>query len=494
MFSDTSKNGEYNFKKYKISSDLSGNLKLFKSIFEDDDMLRTRVCKNKNTAFLVFYIDGMVKTDMVNSSVIKPLIELSGKSDFTLDDVSSYLLYAGEIKKSDNLEDIITSMLYGDTILFKEKETSALIINTKGWETRGVTEPENEKNLRGPREGFTEGLLKNTSLLRRKLLTPDLKFKTLKLGTRSKTTVCICYLDGLVKKEVLKELISRLEKIKIDGVLDTNYLDELTRDNPYSPLKTSGFTERPDVVAAKLLEGRIAIFTDGSPCAMTVPYLFIENLQSDDDYYINYFFSSISRLLRIISLMITVAVPGLYVALVAFHREMIPTPLALSIAQARQGVPLPLTIECLVMLLIFEILRESGIRMPSNVGTALSIVGAIVIGQAAVDAKFVSAPMVIIVSVTGITGLMASKLKGAVILFRTFLVICASILGIYGFTAGLIVIVCHTLSLTSFGVKYTSYLDSYKPQNFKDIYIRMPWWKMLTRPGVLSQNHIRQKR
>ncbi len=456
-------------------------------------MLKTRIVSNENLNALIFYIDGMVKTALVNDSIIKPLLELKSPDVPTLDIISKSLIYSGEIKKSNDIKDIVTSALYGDTILFCENENSALIINSKGWETRSISEPENEKTLRGPREGFTEALLKNSTLLRRKLLTPDLKFQTLKLGTRTVTSVCICYLDSIVNKNVLKKILMRLKKINIDAVLDTNYLDELIRDNPLSPLKTSGFTERPDVVAARLLEGRIAIIVDGSPCVMTVPYLFIENLQSDDDYYINYFFSSISRLLRVLSLLITVAVPGLYVALVSFHREMIPTPLALSIAGARQGVPLPVTVECLLMLLIFEILRESGLRMPSNVGTALSIVGAIVIGQAAVDAKFVSAPMVIIVSVTGITGLMVSKLKGAIIIFRTLLVLSASILGIYGFVACLMVIVAHTVSLTSFGVSYTAYLDSFKEQSAKDIYVRMPWYKMLTRPSIIAQNIIRQK-
>ena len=492
--------GKFDFSKYSFSTVLSENMKAFKRIFENDDMLRCRVCRNNyyhNIVCGVFFLDGMAKAELVNDSIIKPLVETNGaftdKGD-VLGEIYKSFVYAGEVKRTSDVEEIITSIIYGDTALMTEGCAEALIINSKGWETRSIAEPQNEKTLRGPHEGFCEGLLKNTALLRRRLKTPDLKFRTMNIGTRSKTMVCLCYLDNLVNRDVLKKLEKKLGEINIDGVLDVNYLDELTRDNKWTPLKTAGITERPDVVAGRLLEGRIAVMVDGSPSVMTVPYLFIENLQSDDDYYINFFFASMSRLLRIISLIITVAVPGLYVALTTFHREMIPTNLALSISQARQGVPLPIVVECLVMLLVFEILRESGVRMPSNVGTALSVVGAIVIGQAAVNAKFVSAPMVIVVSVTGITGLMVSKLKGAIIIYRTFLVLAASVLGMYGLIAGMVVIVAHTLSLTSFGVSYGAYLDSFRRENAKDIYVRLPWWQMITRPGIIAKNLIRQQK
>ena len=492
--------GEFDYTKYVLKDVLSENLKTFKKIFENDGMFRCRVCRNskrEDIVCAVFFIDGMAKTELVNNSIVKPVIETDTEefcNGDILGEIYRSFIYAGEVKRTKDLKEIVESVLYGDTALMTEGSSEVLIINSKGWETRSISEPQNEKTLRGSKEGFCEALLKNTSLLRRRLKTPDLKFETVVMGTRSNTTVCLCYLDSIVNRDVLKKLKKRLSKINIDGVLDTNYIDELTRDNPWTPLKTAGVTERPDVAAGRILEGRIAVIMDGSPSVMTVPYLFVENFQSDDDYYINFFFSSIGRLLRLVSMIITIVVPGLYVALTTFHREMIPTNLALSISQAREGVPLPVVVECLVMLLVFEILRESGVRMPSNVGTALSVVGAIVIGQAAVSAKFVSAPMVIIVSVTGITGLMVSKLKGAIIIYRTFLVISASVLGMYGLIAGITVITVHTLSLTSFGIDYGMYLDAYRAEDAKDIYVRFPWWKMITRPGSISLNKVRQSR
>ncbi|MBQ3053321.1 MAG: spore germination protein [Clostridia bacterium] len=500
MAKNVDSKGKDIYKDYTLTENLMDNIKIFQEIFKDDGMFRYRICKNSENPDIMccaIFIDGMTNSVGVSENIIKPLVEAKGikwnsKVQDNIREIYKKVLYASRVQHSNDIKEIVESIIYGDTLLMAQGSKEVLIIDLKGWETRSPTEPENEKTMRGPREGFTEAFLKNTSFIRRRLRTPDLKFKLIKIGTRTNTQVCLCYLDTLVNPKVLARLEDKLKNIEIDGILDTNYLDELTKDNPYTPLKTSGVTERPDIVAGKLLEGRIAVIVDGSPSVMTVPYFFIENLQTDDDYYINYFFAGACRLIRILSLMITIVVPALYIALVAFHKEMIPINLALSISEARQGVPLPIVVECLVMLLVFEILRESGMRIPSNVGTALSIVGAIVIGQAAVDAKFVSAPMVIVVSVTGITGLMAAKMKGAVIIYRTFLVIMASVLGMYGLIVGLILIVAHTVSLTSFGVKYTSYLDAYKVQEMKDIYVRYPWWKMLTRPRNVSTNLVRQ--
>ena len=490
--------GEINFDELSLSPVMSENVELIKNLFEGDAMLRTRECKNAFNPEIhctLFFMDGMANSELVDGSIAKPLVEMIAppfEAENTADFIAEKVLYAGEVKKSGDVSLIAKSLSYGDTVVFAEGASEALIVNSKGWATRGVEQPENEKNLRGPKEGFTESLLMNTGLIRRKLKTPDLKFEMMSIGTRSNTGVCICYLKSLASDEVLKTLKERMKKIEIDGILDTNYIDELTRDNPYTPFKTAGVTERPDVVAANLLEGKIAVIVDGSPSVMTVPYLLIESLQSDDDYYLNYYFASIGRLLRIISLLITTITPAFYIALVAFHKEMIPKNLALSISAAREGVPFPITVECIIMLTVFEILRESGVRMPSNVGAALSIVGAIVIGQAAVDAKFVSAPMVIIVSMTGITGLMVSKLKGVVILYRLLLVILASVLGMYGLIFGLMFMVAHAASLTSYGVRYTSFISGKKIQEIKDIYLRLPWQIMKTRPVNIAKNLVRK--
>ena len=346
--------------------------------------------------------------------------------------------------------------------------------------------------LRGPREGFNESLLINLSMLRRKLRTQDLKVKFLSFGRRTKTKACLCYLGGVVNRTVLRELEERLKKIDIDGTLDTNYIAELIRDAPYSAVKTIGSTERPDVVAAKLLEGRVALILDGTPVVLTVPHLFIEHFQSDEDYYINYFFATVGRILRLFAFILTLTLPADYVAMVTFHQEMLPTPLLMSIFTSRQGVPFPTALETLIMLVVFEMLRESGARMPGLMGQTLSILGALVIGQAAVDAKIVSAPIIIIVAMSGICGLMVPRLKGYVIVHRFFLLACACVLGLYGLLLGLIVLLAGLFGMTSFGVPVMSDVYSRGFQDNKDLYVRAPWWMMRKRPQFLSENKTRQ--
>lgn len=282
-----------------------------------------------------------------------------------------------------------------------------------------------------------------------------------------------------------------MESFSIDGTLDVNYIAEMIRDSPASPIKTIGNTERPDVVAAKLLEGRVALFLDGTPVVLTMPIFFIENFQSDDDYYLNYYFASLGRILRVIAFFLSTSIPAIYIALVSFHQEMLPTPLIISISQARQGVPFPSVVEMFLMLLVFELLRESGSRMPSMMGQALSIVGSLVIGQAAVEAKIVSAPIIIIAAAAGITGLMITRLKGALILLRFFFLFCASFLGLYGYMFAVLALAIHLYNLNSFGIPIMSDATAANFQDNKDTYIRAPWWQMKKRPKFLTSNRTR---
>lgn len=489
--------GCFNLNTIKLDKELNKNIEIIKTIFIDDDTLITRPIVNQNENNIkccVLFIDGMVNNEIINENIIKPIVQntMLKKASNTIDIICMQVLFSNEVTKTENLNDIVKAILYGDTILFVDGSNFALIINSKGWQTRSITEPDSEKSLRGPREGFTESIMTNLSLIRRKLRTSDLKFKFKTIGTRSNTTACMCYIDSLVDKNVLAELNTRLDKIVMDGILDTNYISECMKDSPFTPFKTIGVTERPDSIAGKLLEGRIAIILDGTPQVLTIPYLLIENFQSSDDYYLNFYFASIGRMLRIIGFILSTSVPSIYVAIVTFHKEMIPTPLALSIAQSSQGVPFPTIVECALMLLVFEIIREAGIRMPSNIGQALSIVGALVIGQAAVEAKFISAPMVIIVAITAITGLINPKTKGISIILRFSFLIATFLLGFYGYFFSLFALLIHIFSLRSFGVEYTSQLTSFKGQEMKDNFLRAPWWKMKTRPVFSKRNKVRR--
>lgn len=489
--------GELHLNEVKLEKELEKNIELMKKVFSSNDTLVIRRFENRKHEkykLCAFFFDGMVDNKIVDEYLIAPVMEstIISKSEDAADEIMSRVVVSNEVEKVSDFEKLAKGMLLGDTVLVADGCDSALIVNTKGWKTRGITEPDAEKALRGPREGFMEAILVNLTLIRRKLLTPDLKFSFKTLGTRSNTKVCVCWLDGLADPKVLDELNRRLDSIKIDGVMDSNYIAELIKDNPMSPFKTLGATERPDVVAARLLEGRAALIVDGSPVVLTLPYLFIENFQAADDYYLNFYFASVGRFLRILGFFLSISVPAIYVAFITFHREMIPTNLAMSIMQAHQGVPFPSILECVIMLIIFEIIRETGIRMPSNIGQALSIVGALVIGQAAVEAKFISAPMVIVVAITAITGLINPKLKGATILLRFSFLFAAAFLGIYGYAFMLIGMLAHLFSLQSFGVSYTTQMTAYQFQEVKDNIFRASWRAMRTRP-VFEQKDVVRK-
>lgn len=482
-----------------LSSSLDSNIQLLKKIFVDVDILATRCFQNSHDSqlkFCIAYCDGVVNSQIINDNIIKPMMlsETIEAGDHLMESLKNHVILINDAKKTDQMKEIVESITYGDTILFAEGSNQVLILNSREIRTRAITEPDNEKTLLGPREGFNESLLQNLSTIRRRLRTNELKMKFLTLGRLSKTKACVCYIDNIVNKNILNEVFRRLEMIDIDAALDTNYISELINDSTLSPFRATGYTERPDVVVGKILEGRIAIFLDGTPVVLTVPYLFIENFQSSEDYYLNFYYSSFSRFLRIVGFMLTICTPGFYIAIVAYSLEMLPTSLIINIAAARMNVPLPAAAEAFIMLFVFDILRETGIRMPSNIGQALSIVGALVIGQAAVDAKLVAAPMIIVVALTGITSLLIPKMNAAIIYARLFLLLAASFFGLFGFILGVSAIIIHILNLHSFGIAQLSVTGSLQFQDVKDTFIRAPWQQLYTRGKRLTQNLTRMKK
>ncbi len=481
-----------------LGRSLEENVALVKALFCNVDIFRLRYIENthyKKPKYCIVYCDGVVDSGIISENIIKPLM-LSATAEpgrGLMDTLMNQVVQISETEKTKSLKDIVGAVSYGDTVLFADGSDEALILNTKHFTLRAIDEPDNEKNLIGPREGFTESLMTNLSLLRRKVCSHELKMKFLTLGKRTRTKICVCYMEEIVNKKILKELYRRLESIDIDAVLDSNYITELIKDAQLSPFRTTGYTERPDNVIGKLLEGRIALVVDGSPSVLTVPYLFIENFQSSEDYYLNYYYSSFARLLRMLAFFMTITVPGFYVAIVAFHHEMFPTKLLFNIAAERSSVPLPASIEAFVMLIIFDILRETGVRMPTTIGQALSIVGALVIGQAAVEAKLVAAPMIIIVALTGITSLLVPKMNAPIVYIRTLLLFFSSILGLFGLAFGLCVALVHVINMHSFGIAQVTLSGNLQFQEIKDTFIRAPWWTMLTRPKTIAMDKRRMR-
>lgn len=480
-----------------LNKSLDSNICLFKNIFKNNETLIIRKFQNKRlkaAQCCIIYFDGMVNTEIVNENIIHPILrsDLSEdiESDNLLEELMKKVIVSNNVTLENKINQIVSSVIYGDTLFLLEGYDKALVISSKGWQTRSITEPESSRVVRGPREGFTESIMVNLTLVRRRINNPDLKFKFKEIGVRTHTKTCICYIEGLALEGILSELEHRLNKIDLDGIIDSGYIQELIKDAPLSPFETVGSSERPDVIAAKLLEGRIALFVDGSPFVLTVPYLIVENFQSNEDYYSNYILGTLNRFLRGFTAVTSSIIPAIFLSLVTYHQEMLPTPLLLSFSSSRQGVPFPTGLSLFLMLFIFDILREAGTRMPAAIGQAINIVGTLVLGQAAVEAKLVSAPVIIVTALTGITTLINMNLLGAIIIWRTLLLLGASFLGVYGFLFVLIALYMNLMSIRSFGVPYMMGITRAKNHDGQDIWIRAPWWTMTLRPKIIAAKNL----
>lgn len=449
----------------------------------------------------LIYTDGLTDTISLQDFIVETLMldikvdELEKKvspGQNLISVLKDFAMTVGEIKEVTTFEVLYTSLLSGDTILLVDGYAQGLIISNKQWAERGVTEPSAQTVVRGPREGFSENLRINTALVRRKLKDPNLWVESKVVGTRTKTDVAMMYINGVVNDKIVKEVHLRLDQIDIDGILESGNIEELIEDSPFSPFPTVFNTERPDVVAAALLEGRIAILVDGTPFVLIVPALFVQFFQSAEDYYQRADIASFIRLLRFVSFGIALLAPALFIAITTFHQAMLPPALLISLTAQREDVPFPAFFEAILMEFTFEILREAGVRMPRSIGSAMSIVGAFVIGTAAVEAGVISAAMVIIVSITAIASFVSPTydIAIAVRLLRFGFMGIAAMFGLFGITVGLIALILHLCSIRSFGVPYMSPKAPFNISDQKDTFIRLPKWKMITRPRLINQQNI----
>ncbi|WP_071392850.1 spore germination protein [Bacillus tuaregi] len=485
-----------------LARSLEANVETLKEIFKGDETLKLRKLRNRvlsETRFCALYFDGMVNTELVNENIIQPIMNhpfAGGHSSLPLlEELHNNVIVSNEVVKENKISSIINSLIRGHTVVLVNGYDHCLVVNSKVSLSRAITEPESSRLVRGPREGFTEAIMTNLSLIRKIINNQDLKMKFKEIGERTHTKVCVCYIEGLALEEILQELDKRLDDITLDGILDSGYIQEMISDAPFSLFETVGYSERPDVVAAKLLEGRVAIIVDGSPFVLTVPYVLIEGLQANEDYYSKYIYSTFYRLLRLVGVFLAMGLPAIYLSLACFHQELLPTRLLISVSASRQGVPFPTVITLSGMLLVFDVIREAGIRMPSPIGQAVNIVGTLVLGQAAVEAKLVSAPVVIVTALSGMLTMLSPVTIGMVVLVRYLLIIAASFLGIYGYIFGMILVVLHMLNLRSFGIPYVLGLTSVKNHNGQDIWVRAPWWSMTLRPKLIgAKNLVRQSR
>ena len=421
------------------------------------------------TIFGVF-IDDLCDSKFISEYIFNPLIQYKILTA-DLEYIKKEVLSANSIGDINSNEEAIAHVLSGDLVLIFSFSNKGIYCEAKGYVRRSVGIPVTESVIKGPREGFTEAFIDNVSMIRRKIKNSDLKFETLVLGSKSNTVVVICYIEGVAPKKLVEYITKKVSNIKLEFILDTNYIEEELK-NKHSAFDTIGTTEKPDVVAAKLLEGKIGIIVDGTPFVITAPYFFVDNFQSPDDYYSNRYFANLSRLTRVFSFLTACLLSGLYLAIATFHFSLIPSVFTVKFAVARAGVPLPTVVELLLMTFFFQLLREAGIRLPQSIGQAMSIVGALILGDAVVGVGLASQSTVVIVALASISSFLVPKLYGALSIWNVIIIIFSSMLGLPGFYIGFLILISHMAGLESCGYPYLFPLGTLETFKFKDILYR----------------------
>lgn len=478
----------------EFQKSLEKNLKMIREIMGnsyDLSIRKFKIGKAKRESALI-YISGL--TDNSSQQVILESLEadllqvegLSSLKDKLFENVAHRFINNKSIREVEEVADVLKDLTNGSSAIFLNGISRVLLCETAQKPVRNVEEPASEISLMGPHDGFVEDIYTNTALVRYRVRTPNLWFQNIEKGSLSKSNIVISYIKGLASEELVEEVKARLNKIDLDVILDVGYIQEYIKDEPFTLFPLIDRTERPDKVVSCLAEGKVAIFLTGSPSALIVPATYNMFLMAPDDYYETFPVGSFIRLLRHGAFLLSILLPGTYVALINFHPEILPMSLFLRIAATREGVPFPVVLESLLMESLFEILREAGLRLPRAIGSAISIVGALVLGEAAISAGLVSPPMVIIVAITAISSFTTPNyaLATTARILRYIFIVLGGTLGMFGIQFGVLLFIIHMCSLRSFGQPYFQPYAPFIWQDLKDSIIRVYWWKLITRPKL----------
>jgi len=449
----------------------------------------------------VVFIDGLVDTKIVNDDVLKPLTQekvLEEIQDFNtiIDLIEHGTIYHASRKLQNDLEATIKEILNGAVALVFDKEKKAITFDIKGFDKRTISEPTTESALKGAKDSFIEVLRVNTSLVRRKIHSPYLRIKETIVGRQTRTTIAVIYIESLTNEKLVDEVMKRLDSINIDGATTAGSIEEYIVDNKYTVFPQVLNTERTDKFCHNILEGRVGLLIDGLPTAYIIPATFAMFFQAPEDYAQNYIISSFMRTLRYICSLITLLLPGFYISITTFHQEMIPTVLAISIISRKAEVPFPTSTSIIFMLLAFEVLIEAGFRLPKTIGQTISIIGALVVGQAAVQANIISPVVVIIIAMTGLAGFTMPNqdFANALRIFRMLFVISATMSGLYGLALSALILVYHLNTIETFGVPYFSpFVANEGREVTKDTLIRVPLHFMKKRPSSLKTTNKKRQ-
>lgn len=408
----------------------------------------------------VFFVDGVIDKELCELNIFAPLKALAELEYPYIDTINAVTRPTTPIKVDSSPEQAAQTVADGDIVVVIDGGEGAFVFSERKYQIRGIQEPPVSNVLRGPREGFVEDFKANCVMIRRRLRTPKLRFLNFKVGRLTNTVVSVAYISSVADKRIVDEICRRIKSIDIDGVVESSYVAAFLEDGGQSLFDRVGTSEKPDIVAAKLLEGRVAVIVDGSPVVLTLPFIFLEHLQASEDYYVKSLRATLIRMIRIAALLIAVLLPAAYVALQEFQYQMFPLKFLVTIMNSVYGIPLSPMFEMLLVLLIFEILSEASVRMPRYVGMALSVVGAIVLGETAVKAGLLSTPTILIISVSTIGLYCVPDEANTGSVLRLAFVAVAGLLGLFGVILGCMVLTAYLVNLRSYG---TSYLAPYAP-------------------------------
>ena len=462
----------------KLFESIDKNIEYLKSLFDESADFTVREFYLSKNKCAIITIEGMINKDTFAESVLNPVIRYGdgGKSGKELfERIKLKLLSASEVVEIKTIDEVLKFSMSGFAVVAVDNCSRMLAIGVQGFSFRGISEPETEVSQRGSREGFVEPLRINMTLIRRRIKNPALKFEQMTLGDTSQTDICLCYLNDRADKKVIKELKKRLNSVTTETVLAAGYLVDFLDDDGISIFSGVGLSERPDTVCGKLTEGRIAIVIDGTPSVLIVPYLFVENFQTLDDYSERPYFATITRWLKYLSFFVSIFTPALYVAAAVYNPEIFPEELLSLISESVASTPFPIMIEVLVIYFIYEVMREAGLRLPRTLGHAVSIVGALVIGETAVSAGLIGPPTLMVVAITAISSYVIPNLYAPAALIRVVFVIIGGLFGFWGISiasAYLLIMIC---GKNSFGIPYTMPVSPLSVLGLRDVIIRAGW-------------------
>lgn len=500
-----SKNSEAWFDKnnklsVKLSKDINKNIDVLETLFKDcGDVAKKSFYLNRNGAgvhIFICYIDGLTNNGMIEDTIIKPLsYEWAGANEYDIFDSIMYQeAQTVDISCEISFDKVVEHILKGDTAILVDGYEKVLVVSSKRLPLRGISENQNEGGLRGPRDSFNEGIRHSTALIRRRIRDSKLKLKQGTIGQRSRTDYAVIYLEDVANPDLVNDIEDRLKQYEIDAVFDSGMGEHLLEDKGFSIFPKFQSTSRPDKVAAGIVEGRVAVVFDNSPEVIIAPTNLNMMLQASDDYYNSWAVATFARVIRYFAVFISIALPGLYVAITTFHSEMLPNRLLFAIVSARSMVTFPVLVEVLIMELFFELLREAGIRLPGALGNTIGVVGGLIVGQAAVDAGIVSTMVVIVVALTAIASFTIpnEEFASSFRLLKFFVIILSAVFGLYGFILSIIILGVHLSGITSFGIPYLYPVVSGEKKdvnNKQDFVFRAPIKRMIKRPIWARENN-----